>query len=128
MQALKNLPKFSFKSTFKNWLYGIAKHLILAHYRQKYNQTPLELDDNTATPQNESQDEKESKKNNRLLEDLLKALPERYHQVLELRFLKGYTILETAAALGISEENTKVLQHRALKKANQIASEMPEAS
>lgn len=123
-QALKNLGSFSGKSTFKNWLYGIAKHLILAKYRERYNQSTVELDENTAFEEKKtSEGSLEHEQKIGLLTSILSSLPQNYRNVLELRFLKGYTILETAAALGITEENAKVLQHRALKKANQLASE-----
>ncbi|MFL6076744.1 MAG: RNA polymerase sigma factor [Mycobacteriales bacterium] len=48
---------------------------------------------------------------------ILAALPERYRQVLELRFLRAYSVRETAAALGVTAANAKVLQHRALRMA-----------
>lgn len=124
-QALKDLPKFSFRSSFKNWLFGIAKNLLLAHYRQKY-QKPLELDENMVGQ--EAPGLKENSEKDQLsrvatlqLEMILQKLPQRYRDVLSLRFLKGYSIIETADALGITEENAKVLQHRALKKANKLA-------
>ncbi len=121
-QALKNLTNFSGKSTFKNWLYGIAKHLILAKYRERYSQTTLELNENAAFEErNNSEDPAEDQGKIRLLDALLSELPPNYRSVLELRFLKGYTIIETADAMGITEENAKVLQHRALKKANQLS-------
>lgn len=119
LQALKDLPKFSHRSTFKNWLYGIAKHLILAHYRQKYQEPTVELEENIIGEKDlEDEDvSAELAQKGDELKKILGALPEKYRQVLELRFLKGYTILETADTLGISEENAKVLQHRAIKKA-----------
>lgn len=52
---------------------------------------------------------------------ILSALPDRYQQILRLRFLEGCTVAEAAAALGISATNAKVLQHRALRRAAQIA-------
>lgn len=50
-------------------------------------------------------------------ERILAALPERYRQILELRFLRGRTIRQAASELGVSTANAKVLQHRALRKA-----------
>lgn len=122
LQALKDLPKFSFRSSFKNWLFGIAKNLLKGYYRQKY-QKPLELDENIAT---DFQKEKEYDTSDQIpadqkmeseLQGILQRLPQHYRDVLSLRFLKGYSVAETALALGVSEENAKVLQHRALKKA-----------
>ncbi len=119
-QALKDLARFSFQSSFKNWLFGIAKNLILAYYREKYNHPRLKLDENFAAQKKEQQPQ-EDQKNLQLIRQILGSLPQKYRSVLELRFMRGYTILETAHALGISEENAKVLQHRALKKARIFA-------
>jgi RNA polymerase sigma factor (sigma-70 family) len=48
---------------------------------------------------------------------ILDSLPENYRSVLEFRFLRGYSIRETAAAMGVSVANAKVLQLRALRRA-----------
>ena len=48
---------------------------------------------------------------------ILEALPQRQRQILVLRFLRGYTIRQAAAELGVTIANAKVLQHRALKAA-----------
>lgn len=56
--------------------------------------------------------------------ELLSGLPEKYGQVLRLRFLQGYSVRDTAAALGISVSNAKVLQHRALRRAAQLMEEV----
>ena len=48
---------------------------------------------------------------------VLARLPENYRQVLEFRFLRGYSLRETADAMGVSLANAKVLQHRALRRA-----------
>lgn len=123
-QALRNLGSYSGRSSFKNWLYGIAKHLILAKYRQRYNQSTVELDENTAFAETKIEENEEQQSNKiQFLDSTLQELPENYRSVLELRFLKGYSILETADAMGVTEENAKVLQHRALKKANQLSAD-----
>jgi RNA polymerase sigma-70 factor (ECF subfamily) len=44
-------------------------------------------------------------------------LPESYRRVLELRFLRGYSIRETAHELGLTQANVRVLQFRALNRA-----------
>ncbi|WP_167106636.1 RNA polymerase sigma factor [Mycobacterium sp. DL592] len=51
---------------------------------------------------------------------VLAALPDRYRQVLEYRFLHGLSVRDTAGELGVSVANAKVLQHRALRLAAQI--------
>jgi len=57
-------------------------------------------------------------------ERILSALPERYRLILQLRFLDACTVAEAARALEISVANAKVLQHRALRRAAQIAAEL----
>lgn len=48
---------------------------------------------------------------------ILAALPDRYRQILRLRFLEACSIREAAAEMGVSVANAKVLQHRALRQA-----------
>jgi RNA polymerase sigma factor (sigma-70 family) len=57
-------------------------------------------------------------------ERILAALPERYRRILQLRFLDACTVAEAAQALGVSVANAKVLQHRALRRAAEIAAEL----
>ena len=47
----------------------------------------------------------------------LNALPANYRRVLELRFLRGYSLLETAAEMGKTVGGVKVMQLRALRAA-----------
>ena len=51
------------------------------------------------------------------VDTLLQGLPANYRTVLELRFLRGYSVRETAEAMGISVSNAKVIQLRALRRA-----------
>jgi RNA polymerase sigma-70 factor (ECF subfamily) len=51
------------------------------------------------------------------LSPILDGLPPNYRSVLEFRFLRGYSIRETATAMGVSVANAKVLQLRALRRA-----------
>ncbi|GAA1277630.1 sigma-70 family RNA polymerase sigma factor [Pseudonocardia aurantiaca] len=55
---------------------------------------------------------------------ILSALPDQYRRILELRFLDSCSVREAAAELGVSVANAKVLQHRALRRAAQIAQEV----
>ena len=57
-------------------------------------------------------------------EAILARLPERYSKILRLRFLQAYSLKEAAAELGTTVGNVKVLQHRALRQAAQVAEGM----
>jgi RNA polymerase sigma-70 factor (ECF subfamily) len=54
-------------------------------------------------------------------QQILAALPERYRLILQLRFLEACTVVETAQRMEISVANAKVLQHRAMRRAAEIA-------
>ena len=51
---------------------------------------------------------------------VLQALPDNYRRILELRFLQNCSIKDSAAELGVTVANAKVLQHRALRLAAQV--------
>ena len=57
-------------------------------------------------------------------ERILSALPDRYRHILELRFLEASSIKEAADAMNVTVGNAKVLQHRALRMASQVAREL----
>jgi RNA polymerase sigma-70 factor (ECF subfamily) len=48
---------------------------------------------------------------------LLRRLPPSYRRVLELRFIERRSVAETAAEMGITNGNARVLQYRALRRA-----------
>ena len=51
---------------------------------------------------------------------ILAALPDNYRRVLELRFLRGYSIKEVATELRATPGSIKVMQLRALRAAARI--------
>jgi RNA polymerase sigma factor (sigma-70 family) len=55
---------------------------------------------------------------------ILHGLPDRYRRILELRFLEACSIKEAAHTMSIIVSNAKVLQHRALQMAANLAAEM----
>lgn len=59
------------------------------------------------------------------VEHTLKALAPNYRQVLELRFLRGYSLLETATEMGKTVGGVKVMQLRALRAAARVAAAAP---
>lgn len=116
ISILKSLPNFSADSTFKTWILAISKHKILDYYRKKYNINKLPLTEDIFIAK-EFDEEDETHQKDSKIKDILNQLPEKYSQVLELRFLKGYSTKEIAREMGLSIENVKVIQYRALQKA-----------
>jgi RNA polymerase sigma-70 factor (ECF subfamily) len=56
--------------------------------------------------------------------EILSRLPDRSRTILELRFLRGYSIREAADQMSVSVSNAKVLQYRALRHAASISEEI----
>ena len=114
------------------WLYQVARTTIADHWRLYYKGSVVSLDamqeehgnqefleDPTfAAPVPEQDDPAVHK-----VRAILGQLPENYRQVLTYRFLQGYSLKETAAAMNITEGNVKVLQYRALQKAGSLRTE-----
>jgi RNA polymerase sigma-70 factor, ECF subfamily len=115
------------------WLYQVARTTITDHWRNYYRgvtssldameeSTPLHL---AATPLYAgARDEVELEPAIEKVRAVLALLPENYRRVLELRFLKGCSLRETAAAMQVTEANAKVIQHRAIQKALKVGSEL----
>jgi len=121
IKILESLKSYRGEAKIKSWFYGIARHVIADYFRKIYKADVVPfLDDLELIKKEEFENEEEHSK---IIGQILKQLPENYRQVLELRFLKNYSIRETAQKLKISENNVKVLQFRAIKKAKDIFKE-----
>jgi len=119
LKAAKQLDSARSEASIAKWLFTVARTVLADHWRKYYRsgvRVPLEDERVGAAPASEP-DVTTSDSNARLVDEVLAGLPERYRTVLELRFLRGYSIAETARAMGITPENAKVIQHRALGKA-----------
>jgi RNA polymerase sigma-70 factor, ECF subfamily len=97
----------------RSWLYRVAQTTLADHWREYYAEGAGELgEDVTQAPTPRENPEAVQR-----VDSLLATLPESYRRVLELRFLRGYSVRETAQELNLSETNVKVLQFRALNRA-----------
>lgn len=128
MKAFDALPKFEFRSSFKTWLFTITKATIVDVWRKKYKEVTVPLEDFLAhapafepDPDVQVEEEQRANKNEQKVRAALSELPERYRAILELRFLKGYSLKEAAQELGIEVNNAKVVQFRALQRARVLA-------
>jgi RNA polymerase sigma-70 factor, ECF subfamily len=107
----------------QGWLFQVARTTIADHWRSVYQLRANSLDDLLDAGLELPAEERgrvDTGATDRRVEHILAGLPERYRDVLTYRFLRNYSIRETAVALGISEANVKVIQFRALKKAGEI--------
>jgi RNA polymerase sigma-70 factor (ECF subfamily) len=122
MRAVEQLDTSREPGQIASWLYRVSQNAIADYWRAFYR-LPLigteqvapgwEPVEPSAAPDRAAEDGAAIIRVRRLLD----RLPERYAQVLELRFLQRLSVAETAEAMGVSRGNAKILQYRALRKA-----------
>lgn len=119
MQTLKTLRLPAPVPTVRAYLVKTARTVLADHWRRHYaardaatelEQMPVDI---VANPDAAERAER-----------LLALLPDQFRNVLELRFLRGYSVREAAKELGVTESNARVLQFRALRKAAQLEREV----
>ncbi len=119
LKATRLLDRDRPEASMAQWLFTVARTVLADHWRRYYRSgAPIPLDEmRIAEIPGQTESPEPSERSTQLVEEVLSGLSERYRQVLELRFLRGYSIQETARELQITPENVKVIQHRALAKA-----------
>jgi RNA polymerase sigma factor (sigma-70 family) len=120
MAALKPLRTEASRAEVRGYLAAAARSKLAGFWRRRLGVEVTRLDDGTALRfLNDPPTESDAGVRAR---GLLDGLPERYRRILELRFLHALSVKDAAQAMGISEANAKVLQHRALRLAGQCGS------
>lgn len=123
LALINNLSKFNGDSKFKTFAFGFALNMIRRYYQknkiqsQELTEDIIELEDTPNLNKNLAILEKN-------LAKILAKLAKNYREVLETRFIKGLNINETALHLNMTSVNVRVVQHRAIKKAQEIANSM----
>ena len=119
MQTLKTLRLPAPIPTVRAYLVKTARTVLADHWRRHYaardaanelEQLPVEI---VANPDAVDRAQR-----------LLSLLPDNFKNILELRFLRGYSVREAASELGVTESNARVLQFRALRKAAELEREV----
>ena len=126
LKALHYLDPERGAQSARIWLFKIAHTTIADYWRNHYRALTSSLDARLEVGWEGPIEEVVLGTNERAVErvyNLLQALPERYGEVLRCRFLLNLSIRETAATMGISEANVKILQFRAIKHATRLANQ-----
>ncbi len=133
ISAFGSLKQFRFNSRFRTWLYQVARHHIMDYWRRAYKTKNVSIDlflnmdvlsEEMKLAEDVEQDGQDQLVKQDKVEGILKLLPENYRKVLECRFLLNYTLKETAREMDKTENNIKVIQYRALRKATAIAEQL----
>jgi len=129
MKAWEHLPHFGGKKkerNFRAWLFRIAHNTVIDHYRTRKHFSPLEMVSQTGTSEGEPDRVAIKNEDNRRIMEAIKRLDETSQKVIVSRFISDLSHKETALSIGISENNVRVIQYRALKKIRDMLGENDE--
>lgn len=120
LAALRPLRVSASVREVRSYLMATSRTVLADHWRRTLGRELTTLDEDHA--EQLSQEEGHSGRD-RLAEAerILAQLPDNYRTILRLRYLLGHSLKESAAEMGVTVGNAKVLQHRALKAAAKIA-------
>lgn len=107
VKAFRGLHQYQSRYRFSTWLFTIAKHTAISHYRKSRRQNSLEaLDAELEAPQ-----EQESGAGDVWL--VAKRLKPKLYEVLWLHYGEGFQASEVARIMNTNAIYVKVLLHRA---------------
>jgi len=132
-RALRGLPKYRRRAPFYVWLYRIATNEIRMHRRSERRKRttasdPIRLQEKECiffetTELEAEEDHREKMRCYARLHELLDQLPERYRNVIVLRFFEDLQYEAIARVLGKRMGTVKSLIHRALRRLRIILEE-----
>ena len=115
LAALRPLRTTATVAQVRGYLRAITRSVLAAHWRQTTGCDITSIDD---VPEvSHEADHAVDIAAAQQVRRVLASLPHNYRRILDLRFLQGRSINESATQMGVSVANAKVLQHRALRRA-----------
>ncbi len=118
LRILAGLKKFSWRGLpFGAWVFRIARNETVSHARrQKSRATTVPLLDTIPDDRQNHVSAVEAGMTLEAVKEAAARLPEAQRDVIALRFGAGLSVAETASSLKKTENNVKVLQHKAIAK------------
>lgn len=122
LKIIDNLPAYQFRGLpFGAWVFRIARNEVVSHVRrQKVRGMTTQLSETIADDTADHTHEVEMQLTIAMVRTLTERLPDAQREVITLRFGAGLSVAETAQALKKSENNVKVLQHKAIARLQQM--------
>jgi RNA polymerase sigma-70 factor (ECF subfamily) len=115
LAALRPLRTTATVAQVRGYLRAITRTVLAAHWRQSMGCEIASVE--TVPEVSHEVDHAVDVATAHQVQRLLAALPDNYRRILELRFLRGCSVKESARQMGVTVANAKVLQHRALRRA-----------
>ena len=113
LAALRPLRTTATVAQVRGYLRATTRTVLAAHWRQTTGCEITSIDDVPDVP-HEAEHAVDSATAQQV-HRVLAALPDNYRRILELRFLQGCSVKESASQMSVSVANAKILQHRALR-------------
>jgi RNA polymerase sigma factor (sigma-70 family) len=119
--ALKAIPRLrqgSAPEAIRAYLFATARSALASFWATRFGLPEQELRDDLWLERHGPAQAGEAVKR---VEEILNELPANYRRLLELRFLRGYSLREVAAEMGSTVGAVKVMQLRALRAAAKVS-------
>jgi RNA polymerase sigma-70 factor (ECF subfamily) len=121
--ALKAIPRLregASPAAIRSYLFATARSALASFWTARFGLPEEELREDLWVENEQPEATGESVER---VERILSQLPANYRKLLELRFLRGYSLKEVAAELGTTLGGIKVMQLRALRAAARVATD-----
>lgn len=116
LKAYKNIRSFEKRNCpFEAWIFRIARNAIIDHYRTKKNHIKLDQVYDLEDDQQQPQEDAENQILYRAVLRQIYKLPDRYQEIIILRFIEGKKTEEIGFILQKPAPHVRVLQSRAIK-------------
>lgn len=97
---------------FTNWLFGIARHVLIAHYRQNHGEHFVADETNTEKHARSLEEDATRKEEFERLVTMLESFPEREREVFSLKYGAQFTNRSITKITGLTESNVGTILHR----------------
>lgn len=117
IRVLNNLSTFNNENNLKTWIFSIAKHVAVDHYRKKrfssiFSEGFFKQIESPSKGPNDLVEQNEMKM---IVHEAISKLKPKYRAVVILRGINELSVKETSEILNCSESKVKVDFHRAIK-------------
>lgn len=117
IRVLYNLSTFKNENNLKTWIFSIAKHVAVDHYRKKrfssiFSEGFFKQIESSNKGPNDLIEQNEMKM---LIHEAISKLKPKYRAVVIFRGINELSVKETSKILNCSESKVKVDYHRAIK-------------
>lgn len=120
LKAYTKLGSIKQAKSLEAWLYQIARNLIIDYYRNKKELVELKEIEQTLSYDDTVLEVLELNHQQKILNELLKELPEDYRQILKMKFFEGLSNEIIAQLTNKSEGAIRVAQFRAITKLKEL--------